>query len=81
MEGLEQMSEEFSFEKEKEIARTFSKRFQWDMMLIGVGQATIWLTKESIQRLFGFPLEKLPCWASCEGKYAKQAQTIAIKEP
>ena len=44
MEGLEQMSEEFSFEKEKEIARTFSKRFQWDMMLIGVGQATIWLS-------------------------------------
>ena len=44
MEGLEQMSEEFSFEKEKEIARTFSKRFQWDMMLIGIGQATIWLS-------------------------------------
>ena len=43
MEGLNQVSEEFSFEKEKEIARSFSKRFQWEMMLIGVGQATIWL--------------------------------------
>ena len=43
MEGLEQIPEEFSFEKEKEIARSFSKRFQWEMMLIGVGQATIWL--------------------------------------
>ncbi len=37
MEGLDQVSEEFSFEKEKEIARSFSKRFQWEMMLIGVG--------------------------------------------
>jgi hypothetical protein len=27
MEGLDQVSEEFSFEKEKEIARSFSKRF------------------------------------------------------
>ena len=44
MEGLDQVSEEFSFDKEKEIARSFSKRFQWEMMLIGVGQATIWLS-------------------------------------
>jgi len=44
MEGVEQIPEEFSFEKEKEIARSFSKRFQWEMMLIGVGQATIWLS-------------------------------------
>ena len=43
LEGIEQLAEEFSFEKEKEIARSFSKRFQWEMMLIGVGQATIWL--------------------------------------
>ena len=35
MEGLDQVSEEFSFDKEKEIARSFSKRFQWEMMLIG----------------------------------------------
>ena len=29
MENLEKISEEFSFDKEKEIARSFSKRFQW----------------------------------------------------
>ena len=44
MENLEKISEEFSFDKEKEIARSFSKRFQWEMVLIGVGQATIWLS-------------------------------------
>ena len=43
MENLEKISEEFSFDKEKEIARSFSKRFQWEMALIGVGQATVWL--------------------------------------
>ncbi|NCU89061.1 MAG: stearoyl-CoA 9-desaturase, partial [Proteobacteria bacterium] len=30
MENLEKISEEFSFDKEKEIARSFSKRFQWE---------------------------------------------------
>ncbi|NCX42143.1 MAG: stearoyl-CoA 9-desaturase, partial [Proteobacteria bacterium] len=44
MENLEKISEEFSFDKEKEIARSFSKRFQWEMILIGVGQATVWLS-------------------------------------
>ena len=44
MENIEKISEEFSFEKEKEIARSFSKRFQWEMILIGVGQATAWLS-------------------------------------
>jgi fatty acid desaturase len=44
MENLEKISEEFSFDKEKEIARSFSKRFQWEMVLIGVGQATVWLS-------------------------------------
>jgi hypothetical protein len=44
MENLEKISEEFSFDKEKEIARSFSKRFQWEMALIGVGQATVWLS-------------------------------------
>ena len=46
MEDLKNIPEEFSFEKEKEIARSFSKRFQWEMMLIGVGQATVWFLKE-----------------------------------
>ena len=41
MENLEKIPEEFSFDKEKEIARSFSKRFQWEMVLIGVGQATV----------------------------------------
>ncbi|MGB0752556.1 MAG: stearoyl-CoA 9-desaturase, partial [Gammaproteobacteria bacterium] len=36
--------EEFSFEKEKEIARSFAQRFQWEMILIGVGQACIWFS-------------------------------------
>ena len=44
MEDLNNIPEEFSFEKEKEIARRFSKRFQWEMILIGVGQATVWLS-------------------------------------
>ena len=34
MENLEKVPENFSFEKEKEIARSFSKRFQWEMILI-----------------------------------------------
>jgi beta-carotene hydroxylase len=39
-----QIPEEFSFKNEKAIARQFSKRFQWEMILIGVGQACIWLS-------------------------------------
>ena len=36
---------EFSFEKEKAIiAKSLSKRFQWEMILIGLGQAFVWLT-------------------------------------
>ena len=35
--------EEFSFEKEKEVARSFAQRFQWEMMAIGIGQALVWL--------------------------------------
>ena len=35
---------EFSFEKEKEVARKFAQRFQWEMMLIGIGQALVWLS-------------------------------------
>ena len=34
----------YSFANEKEIARSFSKRFQWEMVLIGLGQATIFLS-------------------------------------
>ena len=35
---------EFSFENEKAIAKSFSQRFQWEMILIGLGQAAIWLS-------------------------------------
>ena len=38
------VSAEFSFEKEKVIAKSFSQRFQWEMILIGIGQAVIWLS-------------------------------------
>ncbi len=38
------VSAEFSFEKEKAIAKSFSQRFQWEMILIGIGQAMIWLS-------------------------------------
>ena len=37
-------SEEFSFEKEKAIAKKYAQRFQWEMILIGVGQACIWFS-------------------------------------
>ena len=40
----EDIAEEFSFEREKEIAKGFSTRFQWEMMAIGLGQAMVWLT-------------------------------------
>ena len=38
------VSLEHSFENEKAIAKVFSQRFQWEMILIGIGQAMIWLT-------------------------------------
>ena len=44
MSELSEISAEFSFEKEKAIAKSFSQRFQWEMMLIGLGQAAIWLS-------------------------------------
>ena len=37
-------STDYSFENEKAIAKGFSQRFQWEMILIGIGQAIIWLT-------------------------------------
>ena len=43
MENID-LSDEFTFDKEKEIARSFSKRFQWEMLVIGIGQALIWLS-------------------------------------
>ena len=34
----------YSFDNEKAIAKSFSQRFQWEMILIGLGQAIIWLS-------------------------------------
>jgi beta-carotene hydroxylase len=39
-----EIAAEFSFEKEKAIAKSFSQRFQWEMILIGLVQAVIWLS-------------------------------------
>jgi beta-carotene hydroxylase len=39
-----EIAAEFSFEKEKAIAKSFSQRFQWEMILIGLGQTVIWLS-------------------------------------
>jgi len=52
------ISAEFSFAKEKAIAKNFSQRFQWEMILLGLGQATVWLSL--------WPLviyELIPLWA------------------
>jgi beta-carotene hydroxylase len=38
------VSEEFSFEKEKAVAKKYAQRFQWEMILIGIGQAFVWLS-------------------------------------
>jgi len=44
MRKLPEIAAEFSFDKEKAIAKSFSQRFQWEMILIGLGQAVIWLS-------------------------------------
>ena len=44
MRESQEIAEEFSFDKEKAIAKSFSQRFQWEMILIGLGQAAIWLS-------------------------------------
>ena len=44
MNKFSDIAPEFSFEKEKIIAKSLSQRFQWEMVLIGLGQAFVWLT-------------------------------------
>ena len=41
MELDQKIPDEFSFEKEKAIAKSLSQRFHWEMIAIGMGQATI----------------------------------------
>ena len=42
--NISDLSEKLSLEKEREVARTFAKRFQWEMLTIGLGQALVWLS-------------------------------------
>ena len=58
MEVDHKISDEFSFEKEKAIAKSLSHRFQWEMIAIGVGQATIFLSLWPLT-LMGY----IPLWA------------------
>ena len=58
MELDQKIPDEFSFEKEKAIAKSLSQRFQWEMIAIGMGQATIFLSLWPLT-LMGF----IPLWA------------------
>ena len=58
MELDQKIPDEFSFEKEKAIAKSLSQRFQWEMVAIGMGQATIFLSLWPLT-LMGF----IPLWA------------------
>ena len=52
------LPDEFSFEKEKAIAKSLSTRFQWEMIATGVGQASIFLSLWPLT-LMGY----VPLWA------------------
>ena len=43
MDAKQDIASEFSFKKEKAIAKNLSQRFQWEMVFIGIGQAVAWL--------------------------------------
>ena len=58
MELDQNIPDEFSFEKEKAIAKSLSQRFQWEMIAIGIGQATIFLSLWPLT-LMGI----IPLWA------------------
>ena len=58
MELDQKIPDEFSFEKEKAIAKSLSQRFQWEMIAIGMGQATIFLSLWPLT-LMGY----IPLWA------------------
>jgi beta-carotene hydroxylase len=58
MEIDQKTPDEFSFEKEKAIAKSLSQRFQWEMVAIGMGQATIFLSLWPLT-LMGY----IPLWA------------------
>ena len=56
MELDQKIPDEFSFEKEKAIAKSLSQRFQWEMVAIGMGQATIFLSLWPLTLMGYFPL-------------------------
>lgn len=58
MELDQKIPDEFSFEKEKAIAKSLSQRFQWEMIAIGIGQATIFLSLWPLTLM-----DFIPLWA------------------
>jgi len=52
------IDEEFSFENEKAIAKKHAQRFQWEMILIGISQACVWLSSWPLVKY-----EIIPLWA------------------
>ena len=62
------VSEEFSFEKEKAVAKKYAQRFQWEMILIGIGQACVWLSLWPLVMLGIIPLWLgfvVACFCAC----------------
>ena len=43
MDYLDNDSMDLSIEAEREVARTFMGRIEWEMILIGLGQFTTWI--------------------------------------
>ena len=44
MDNLDTSIKDLSIEAERKLARTFMGRIEWEMILIGLGQFTVWLT-------------------------------------
>ena len=44
MDNLDSSIQDLSIEAERKLARTFMGRIEWEMILIGLGQFTTWLT-------------------------------------
>ena len=44
MDNLDTSSQDLSIEAERKLARTFMGRIEWEMILIGLGQFSVWLT-------------------------------------
>ena len=44
MDNLDSSIQDLSIEAERKLARTFMGRIEWEMILIGLGQFSVWLT-------------------------------------